>query len=102
MPFGQGPGPRRLIPITQKNTIEFRFIGGKLNVEPTGSEIVWASCVIKEGAVKMSEPKTMTRSLGTIGGVVTFQVAKPIKFSVPCTEDLNKMARNRTKVRQST
>ena len=76
------PG-RHIIPIQKKSSLEFRFVGGKLNVEPVGSKMVWASCVSK--GEKPKPPTLMSRSLGSIGGVVTFQIAKPLEFPQPCS-----------------
>jgi hypothetical protein len=98
--FGIPKSPRRIIPIQKRNTLEFRFVGGQLNVEPSGSTIVWASCMTQESSEqKTTPPKFQTRSLGSMGGVVTFRVAAPLKFSAPCSEDLSRQTKDRKKVR---
>lgn len=97
MPVGRGP--RRIIPILKRNLLEFRFVGGRLNTEKTGSSIVWASCATQNGLTKPAQPSTITRTLGSIGGLVTFQVAKPLKFSQPCGSDLSQQTK-RTPIRQ--
>jgi hypothetical protein len=96
------PKPRmgRLIPILRKQTgqIDFRFIGGKLNTEKIGSSLVWVSCMPK--AEKPKPPKEMTRTLGSIGGVVTFQLPQMIEFPTPCDDDFGKQINSREQIRQ--
>ena len=94
---------KRLIPIQKRGAsdIQFRFVAGRLQIDrPGDSGIKWASCAIKEGMTKVKPPKMMTRSMGSIGGVVLFETAKMLKFKGPCSQDISQQTQNRQKVRK--
>jgi hypothetical protein len=71
-----------------------------LNIEPSGSKMIWASCVIDDAIQRPVKPKFSSRSLGSIGGVVNFRVAQPMTFKKPCSQDISRQLKTRKKIRQ--
>jgi len=85
-----GRGGRHLAPISSGAGTQFRYLfSGHHRIEAAHDAsigILWLSC-IKSIAEKTGAVFVTTHSLGSQGGVVTWQPARMIGFSKPCSEE---------------